>query len=118
MPPRMLAVAVIGVRGLLECDLDEAQPAIYDRPIGLRRLHADPETGAEHYLVRYPEGLRAARHHHTAAHTIVVLDGALEADGEVFGPGSYCHYPAGTPMHHQPAEGRSCRFLVLFDGPF
>jgi len=32
--------------------LEESQPGIYDRPIGLRLLHRDPGSGAEHYLVR------------------------------------------------------------------
>jgi len=55
--------------------LEESQPAIYDRPIGVRLLHREPRTGAEHYLIRYPNGLQAQAHTHTAAHTIVVLEG-------------------------------------------
>ena len=110
-------VAVI-VDGLLGLELDESQPVIYDRPIGVRLLHQDPATGAEHYLIQYPAGLRAVQHRHTAAHTIVVLDGRLEANGQVIGPGSYCHFPAGQPMHHAPADGQPCRFVTIFDGPF
>lgn len=99
-------------------DLTESQPEIYDRPIGLRLLSRDPRTGAEHYLVRYPAGVRCQRHTHSAAHTIVVIDGALEVDGELLPTGSYAHFPAGTPMRHQPAPGRDCLFVILFDGPF
>ena len=66
------AVIVPALAGL---DLTQSQPVIYDRPIGLRLLFADPGTGAEHYLVRYPARLTARRHTHTAAHTIVVLAG-------------------------------------------
>ncbi len=113
----MEEVAVI-VDGLLGLELDESQPVIYDRPIGVRLLHQDPATGAEHYLIQYPAGLRAVQHRHTAAHTIVVLDGRLEANGQVIGPGSYCHFPAGQPMHHAPADGQPCRFVTIFDGPF
>jgi quercetin dioxygenase-like cupin family protein len=109
------AIVVGGLRALM---LDESQPAIYDRPIGVRLLHQDPATGAEHYLIRYPAGLVAQRHRHTAAHTIVVLDGQLEANGQVIGPGSYCHFPAGAPMHHAPAGGEPCLFVTIFDGPF
>lgn len=98
--------------------LEPSQPVIYDRPIGLRLLHQDPVSGAEHYLVRYPAGLRARRHRHTAAQTIVVLEGRLAANGEVIGPGAYCHFPAGQTMHHAPAEGESCLFVTMFDGPF
>ncbi len=106
------------VDSLNSLDLDRSQPAIYDRPIGLRLLYQDPKSGAEHYLVRYPAGLKALWHRHTAAHTIVVLEGGLEANGEVIGPGAYCHFPAGQTMHHAPADGESCLFITIFHGPF
>jgi quercetin dioxygenase-like cupin family protein len=98
--------------------LPQSQPPIYDRPIGLRLLYTDPATGGEHYMVYYPPGLRAAWHHHSAAHTIVLIDGALEANGVIVEAGSYCHFPAMTPMLHQPARGQHCRFIIIFYGPF
>ncbi|HTX62149.1 MAG TPA: GNAT family N-acetyltransferase [Acidimicrobiales bacterium] len=98
-------------------DLRAAVVAIYDRPIGVRLLYRHPLSGAEHYLVRYPPGLVAATHRHTAAHTFVVLEGALEVDGERLGPGSYCHFPAGSEMHHAPAGHEGCLFVAMFDGP-
>jgi quercetin dioxygenase-like cupin family protein len=70
-------------------ELGESQPGIYDRPIGLRLLYQDPSSGAEHYLVRYPAGLRARHHRHSAAHTIIVLDGAMQANGQLLHAGSY-----------------------------
>lgn len=106
------------VRDSHQLALGQSQPVIYDRPIELRLLYEDPESGAEHYLIRYPAGLRARRHRHTAAHTIVVLEGRLEANGQVVEPGGYCHFPAGEPMHHAPAEGASCLFVTIFHGPF
>lgn len=109
------AVVVDRLHGV---DLETSQPVIYDRPIGLRLLHQDATSGAEHYLIRYPAGLTAQWHRHTAAHTIIVLDGRLETNGKVVGPGSYCHFPAGVAMHHAPAGGGSCLLLVIFDGPF
>jgi quercetin dioxygenase-like cupin family protein len=57
-------------------------------------------------------------HRHTAAHTIVVLDGRLEVNNRVIGPGAYCHIPAGEPMRHAPAEDDSCLFVTMFHGPF
>jgi quercetin dioxygenase-like cupin family protein len=98
--------------------LAESQPAIYDRPIGLRLLYQDPHSGAEHYLVRYPAGLRGQVHRHSAAHTIVVIEGVLHADGRALPAGSYAHFPAETPMRHEPAPGQDCLFVILFDGPF
>jgi quercetin dioxygenase-like cupin family protein len=99
-------------------ELGQSQPAIYDRPIGLRLLYRDHSSGAEHYLVRYPAGLRAQRHRHSAAHTIVVIEGILQVDGQLLSAGSYAHFPAETPMHHEPAPGQNCLFVILFSGPF
>lgn len=54
---------------LASLELEQSQPEIYDRPVGLRLLYRDPSSGAEHYLVRYPDGLRGQAHRHSAAHT-------------------------------------------------
>ena len=95
-----------------------AATAVYDRPIGLRTLHEDPVSGEEHYLVRYPRGTRCRLHRHGAAHTLIVLEGSLEANGQVIGPGSYAHFPAGEAMRHQPAGDGPCLFVALFHGGF
>lgn len=39
---------------LSSLELDQSQPVIYDRPIGLRLLYQNAESGAEHYLIRNP----------------------------------------------------------------
>ena len=109
--------AAILVDHLAQLELEDSQLEIYDRPIGRRMLFQDPVSGAEHYLVRYPAGLRARHHRHSAAHTIIVLDGRMEADGQLLHPGSYAHFPAGTIMHHAPAGGQHCLFVIIFDGP-
>jgi quercetin dioxygenase-like cupin family protein len=92
--------------------------AVYDQPIGLHLLFADSESGAEHYAVRYPAGVRCRVHAHTAAHTIVVIDGRLDVNGRVIGAGSYAHFPANEPMRHQAAGDAPCHFILIFDGPF
>lgn len=102
-------------------DLQEpgaAAAAVYDRPIALKLLYEDPASGEEHYLVRYPAGTQGQVHRHTAAHTIVVLEGRLDANGETIGPGAYAHFPAGEPMRHQATGDESCLFVLLFHGPF
>ncbi len=99
-------------------ELDPSQLVIYDRQIDLRLLYQDPDTGAEHYLIRYPAGLKARLHRHTAAHTIVVLEGRLEVNNEVVGPGAYCHFPPQEAMRHAPADDGSCLFVTIFHGPF
>ena len=111
--------SAVVVDGLAALDLDESsRPAIYDQPFGLRPLYLDPVSGAEHYLVRYPAGLKAQWHRHTAAQTIVVLEGHLEANGEIVGPGGYCHFTGGQAMHHAPSGDEPCLFVTIFHGPF
>lgn len=99
-------------------ELGRSQPVIYDRDIGLRLLYRDTDSGAEHYLIRYPAGLEARPHRHTAAHTLVVLEGTLDVNGVMVGAGSYCHFPARQTMRHVPAGGEPCLFVMIFDGPF
>jgi quercetin dioxygenase-like cupin family protein len=110
--------AAILLDRLPQLKLEESHPGIYDRPIGLRMLYQDPGSGAEHYLVCYPAGLRARHHRHSAAHTIIVMDGTMEANGQLLHAGSYAHFPAGIMMHHAPAHDQHCLFVIIFDGPF
>ncbi|MBV9173423.1 MAG: cupin domain-containing protein [Chloroflexi bacterium] len=113
------AATIVGeLRSLELREPGAAAAAVYDRPIALRLLYEDPVSGEEHYVVRYPRGLKGRLHRHTAAHTIVVLEGQLEANGEVIGPGSYAHFPAGEPMRHQATEDGPCLFVLLFHGAF
>ena len=110
---------IIGELGSLELRAPSPGAAgVYDQPIGLRLLYTDPSSGEEHYVVRYPAGLKGRPHRHTAAHTIIVLDGQLDANGRVIGPGSYAHFPAGEAMRHQAAGDDPCLFVLLFHGPF
>ena len=59
------------VDSLQSAELRSSQLDIYDRPIGVRLLYTDPDSGAEHYLIRYPADLTAQPHRHAAAQTIV-----------------------------------------------
>jgi quercetin dioxygenase-like cupin family protein len=96
----------------------QAAGAVYDRTIGLRLLHEDRDSGEEHYLIHYPAGTKGRIHRHTAAHTIVVLQGRLEVNGEIIRSPAYAHFPAGEPMRHQAAGDDGCLFVIMFHGPF
>ena len=114
----MTGPAVILRAQLAWADLEESQPVIYDRPIGVRLLYQDPRAGAEHYLIGYPPGLQVQRHTHSAAHTIIVLDGVMDANGELLHADSYAHFESGSVHHHAPAEGGTCLFVIIFHSPF
>jgi hypothetical protein len=43
----------------------DAAAAVYDQPIGIRLLFGDPNSGKEHYLIRYAPGVRSRAHRHT-----------------------------------------------------
>jgi len=97
-------------------DLPTRKLVAYDRPIGILPLNVDESTGVEVYVIEYPAELEAAWHRHSVPHTMLVLTGHLAVNGDVIGPGSLCRYPAGMPMHHGPADGEACRFLMIFEG--
>lgn len=109
---------LVVVEDLASLSLEPSRPGVYDRDIHLRLLHQDPETGAEHYLVRYPPGLRGRAHRHTAAHTMVILEGRMSMNGRVVGAGTYVHFPRRELMHHAAAGDDGCLFVIIFDGPF
>jgi hypothetical protein len=109
---------VVVVEDVTSMQMISTELPIYDRPIEIADLYAGGAGGVEHYVIRYPVGLKATKHRHTAAHTMVVLDGELIANGRAVGPGGYAHFPAGEVMTHEPAPGTGCTFVLIFDGPF
>jgi hypothetical protein len=41
----------------------------------------------------------------------------LEANGQVAGPGAYCHFRAGEAMHHAAVDQEPCLLVIVIDGP-
>ena len=94
-PPTGYGDAFI-VDSLGSAETHRSQLVIYDREIGVRLLYRDPDSGAEHYLIRYPAALKVRVHRHTAAQTVVVLEGRLAVNDElVIGPGAPRGYDRG-----------------------
>jgi quercetin dioxygenase-like cupin family protein len=119
MQPALGRAIIVDDLASLELRAAEADAAaVYDREIGIRLLYQDKQSGEEHYVVRYPAGLKARVHRHTAAHTIVVLSGRLNANGHIIGPGAYVHFPAGEPMRHAATDDADCLFVTIFRAPF
>ncbi len=83
------ATIVDQLRSLELLEPGAAAAAIYDQPIALRLLYQDPTSGEEHYLVRYPAGMRGSPHRHT-------------------------DFPPGEPMRHQATVDEPCLFVLLF----
>jgi hypothetical protein len=69
-------------------------------------------------LVRYRARLQGRLHEHSSAHTIVVVDGKLDDNGQIIGPQAYAHFPARQPMRHQTAGNDPCLFVIIFHGQF
>jgi hypothetical protein len=94
------------VDGLGSVELGRSHPVVYDREVGLRLLYQDPDSGAEHYLVRYPAGLKARAHRHTAAHSTC---SPSTTDGGRPGRSPRPQAPVGSPSTSGRRQGRSKR---------
>jgi hypothetical protein len=64
----------------------DAAAAVYDQPIGIRLLFGDPNSGKEHYLIRYAPGVRGRAHRHTGT-PWSSSRGRLDLGDWVVGPG-------------------------------
>ena len=65
-----------------------------------KNLIADPETGMEIRLVRYPAGIVNPSHTHPCAHGMYVLEGTLVTHDGRYGPGHFVWFPEGLVMEH------------------
>jgi hypothetical protein len=61
------------VDSLRSVELGQSQPVIYDREIGLRLLYQDPDSGEEHYLIRYPAGQGSRASAHGRSYLFVIM---------------------------------------------
>src|SRR5256885_16853686 len=69
-----------------------------DRALYRKELIADPDTGMEVRLVRYPAGVINVRHTHPCAHGMDVLEGTLGTHADRHGPGRFGWVPRGPGL--------------------
>lgn len=78
----------------------------------------DPLHGAVFNFSHYREGFWKPYHRHTCSHGIYVIDGEMQADDKIYGPGSFVWDPAGYQGGHGAAPGKDCHFLFISNLPF
>lgn len=89
-----------------------------DKMLYRKNLMEDPETGVEIRIVRYPRGVINARHVHTCAHGMYVLDGTLVTHAGSFGPGHFVWFPAGIEMEHGATAESDVTVLFITNRKF
>ena len=89
------------------------------RPEVRSKLLSIDEAGTDATaVVKYPAGWSAGREEHCTAHEeIVVLDGALEINGQVYTKHKYCFLPAGFPRRTTSATGGATVLTMFYDAP-
>jgi len=88
------------------------------RPEGERKLLSrDDSAGSATCIVRYPAGWSRDAAEHVSTHEeFLVLDGALEINGRLYGKHSYGFLPAGYPRDRARSP-RGAVLLTMFYGP-
>jgi quercetin dioxygenase-like cupin family protein len=69
-------------------------------PVFRKNLYADPDTGMEVRLVKYPAGVMNPAHTHPCAHGMYILEGTLVTHAGSYGPGQFVWFPEGETMEH------------------
>ena len=81
-------------------------------------LYADPDTGAEIRLTRYPAGVINPKHTHPCGHGMYVLEGTLVTHAGTFGPGTFVWFPEGQVMEHGASAEGDVTVLFITDKRF
>lgn len=78
-------------------------------------LALDGDTKAHAYLAKYEPGTVFPRHKHLCLEQCYILEGEVEYEGKVYGPGTHFIWPAG--YEHGPFENKGHLMeLVVYDG--
>ena len=88
------------------------------RKIYRKELFADPDTGLNVRIVRYPAGVVNPRHTHPCAHGVYVLEGTLVTHAGRFGPGTFVWFPEGEAMEHGATAETDVIVFFFTNKPF
>ena len=83
-----------------------------------KNLYADPDTGMEVRMVRYPAGFVNPLHTHHCAHGMYILEGTLVTQEGEFAPGSFVWFPEGNVMRHGATATEDVTVLFITNKPF
>lgn len=81
-------------------------------------IFADPDTGMEVRMVRYPAGFINPLHIHHCAHGMYVLEGTLVTREGSFGEGHFVWFPEGNVMEHGATAERDVTVLFITNKSF
>lgn len=88
------------------------QPGCWVKPLG-----RSPVTGAVGGLFKMePHSVNAA-HSHPSPEFSYVLEGEVELDGKLYGPGTYFHRPAGVVHGPHLTHAQGVIMFACFAGP-
>lgn len=87
-------------------------------PVFRKELFADPDTGMQVRIVRYPAGILNPRHTHPCAHGMYVLEGTLVTHEGRYGPGTFVWFPEGPAMEHGASAESDVTVVFITNKPF
>ncbi|MBK9169930.1 MAG: cupin domain-containing protein [Bryobacterales bacterium] len=87
-------------------------------PVFRKELFADPDTGMQVRIVRYPAGILNPRHTHPCAHGMYVLEGTLVTHEGSYGPGTFVWFPEGPAMEHGASAESDVTVVFITNKPF
>jgi len=82
----------------------------YLEGITISRWELDTTPGEVYWFVRLTPGTKFPSHDHAGQEEIIMLEGDLTIEGQVYYPGDYIYSPPGTI--HQPETTDGCLVLV------
>lgn len=83
-----------------------------------KTLIADPDTGMEVFIVRYPAGVHTPAHTHNCAHGLFVIEGTLVTHDGTFTEGDFVWYEEGVVGEHGATDATSVTLLFTTNKPF